>query len=228
MDKNQTEIFEELCRIPPLREGWVRLVHRCIDKGSSVPNISKFGLVFNKEAAELTSIRGGSYNSITEMASAYDERNFWESLKKDDFYCYDNARYADTKLIFDMPMEEFCFLETFGRRIKGKVDAKYLVAKIANINGTNPDITLSQEKVSQAQIVSQGNPYPQVQANNLEDMIDKFLEKFPLEKQAERKERVKNVVTRNKEDFLFDMQERRDRKAKNLNQQIIRTNERTL
>ena len=121
--KEQTEIFEELCQIPPLKEGWVRLVHRCIDKGSTVPNITKFGLVFNKEAAGLSSIRGGSYNSITEMASAYDEKNFWESLKHDNFYGYDNAGYADTKLVFDMPMEEFCFLETFGRRVKGKVDA---------------------------------------------------------------------------------------------------------
>ena len=228
MNKNQTEIFDELCQIPPLREGWVRLVHRCIDKGSTVPNITKFGLVFNKEAAGLSSIRGGSYNSITEMASTYDEKNFWDSLKHDDFYCYDNARYADTKLIFDMPLEEFCFLETFGRRVKGKVDAKYLVAKISNINGENSDITLPQEKIIQAQSVSRSNPYPQVQSNNLEEMIDKFLEKFPFEKRAEKKEKVKDMISRNRDDFLFEMKEIWENKQSNMVPKLIKRKARSL
>ena len=226
--KEQTEIFEELCQIPPLKEGWVRLVHRCIDKGSTVPNITKFGLVFNKEAAGLSSIRGGSYNTITEMASAYDEKNFWESLKHDNFYGYDNAGYADTKLVFDMPMEEFCFLETFGRRVKGKVDAKYLVAKISNINGENTDITLPQEKVRQAQLIVHGNPYPQVQANNLEEMVDKFLEKIPLEKQSEKKEIIKNIISRNRDNFLYEMQEIRENKKYNVNPQITSQKGRTI
>ena len=207
MIKNQTEIFEELCKIPPLKKGWVRLVHRCIDKGSTVPNITKFGLVFNKAAAGLTNIKGGSYNSITEMASAYDENGFWDSLKHDDFCCYDNARYADTKLVFDMPMEEFCFLETFGRRIKGKVDAKYLVAKISNINADNPNITLSQEKVCQAQAISHKNPYHSVQCNDIEAMIEKLLERTPLENKAEMKEKIKKTINRKKDDFLFEIQE---------------------
>lgn len=228
MNKDQTEIFDELCQIPPLREGWVRLVHRCIDKGSTVPNITKFGLVFNKEAAGLSSIRGGSYNSITEMASTYDEKNFWDSLKHDDFYCYDNARYADTKLIFDMPLEEFCFLETFGRRVKGKVDAKYLVAKISNINGENSDITLPQEKIIQAQSVSRSNPYPQVQSNNLEEMIDKFLEKFPFEKRAEKKEKVKDMISRNRDDFLFEMKEIWENKQSNMVPKLIKRKARSL
>ena len=228
MNKNQTEIFDELCQIPPLREGWVRLVHRCIDKGSTVANITKFGLVFNKEAAGLTNIKGGSYNSITEMASTYDEKNFWDSLKHDDFYCYDNARYADTKLIFDMPLEEFCFLETFGRRVKGKVDAKYLVAKISNINGENSDITLPQEKIIQAQSVSRSNPYPQVQSNNLEEMIDKFLEKFPFEKRAEKKEKVKDMISRNRDDFLFEMKEIWENKQSNMVPKLIKRKARSL
>ena len=228
MNKNQTEIFDELCQIPPLREGWVRLVHRCIDKGSTVTNITKFGLVFNKEAAGLTNIKGGSYNSITEMASAYDENGFWDSLKHDDFYCYDNARYADTKLIFDVPLEEFCFLETFGRRVKGKVDAKYLVAKISNINGENSDITLPQEKIIQAQSVSRSNPYPQVQSNNLEEMIDKFLEKFPFEKRAEKKEKVKDMISRNRDDFLFEMKEIWENKQSNMVPKLIKRKARSL
>ncbi len=228
MNKNQTEIFDELCQIPPLREGWVRLVHRCIDKGSTVANITKFGLVFNKEAAGLTNIKGGSYNSITEMASAYDENGFWDSLKHDDFYCYDNARYADTKLIFDIPLEEFCFLETFGRRIKGKVDAKYLVAKISNINGENSDITLPQEKIIQAQSVSRSNPYPQVQSNNLEEMIDKFLEKFPFEKRAEKKEKVKDMISRNRDDFLSEMKEIWENKQSNMVPKLIKRKARSL
>lgn len=228
MNKNQTEIFDELCQIPPLREGWVRLVHRCIDKGSTVANITKFGMVFNKEAAGLTNIKGGSYNSITEMASAYDENGFWDSLKHDDFYCYDNARYADTKLIFDVPLEEFCFLETFGRRIKGKVDAKYLVAKISNINGENSDITLPQEKIIQAQSVSRSNPYPQVQSNNLEEMIDKFLEKFPFEKRAEKKEKVKDMISRNRDDFLSEMKEIWENKQSNMVPKLIKRKARSL
>ena len=228
MNKNQTEIFDELCQIPPLREGWVRLVHRCIDKGSTVANITKFGLVFNKEAAGLTNIKGGSYNSITEMASAYDENGFWDSLKHDDFYCYDNARYADTKLIFDIPLEEFCFLETFGRRVKGKVDAKYLVAKISNINGENSDTTLPQEKIIQAQSVSRSNPYPQVQSNNLEEMIDKFLEKFPFEKRAEKKEKVKDMISRNRDDFLSEMKEIWENKQSNMVPKLIKRKARSL
>ena len=228
MIKSQVEIFEELCQIPPLQKGWVRLVHRCIDKGNTVSNITKFGLVFNKEAAGLSSIKGGSYSSITEMASAYDENGFWDSLRHDDFYCYDNARYADTKLIFDIPLEEFCFLETFGRRIKGKVDAKYFVAKIFNINGANSDITLPQEQVRQAQSISRNNPYPQVQVNNLEEMIDNLLEKLPLEKRVEMKEIIKKTIDRNKADFLFEIQEIRKNKQFRSAPKLIKLKSRSL
>lgn len=228
MNKNQTEIFDELCQIPPLREGWVRLVHRCIDKGSTVANITKFGLVFNKEAAGLTNIKGGSYNSITEMASAYDENGFWDSLKHDDFYCYDNARYADTKLIFDVPLEEFCFLETFGRRIKGKVDAKYLVAKISNLNGDNPNISLSQEKVCQAQAISRKNPYYPVQCNDIEAMIEKLLEKTPLENKTKMKEKIKKTIDRTKDDFLFEIQDIRENKQSNMVPKLIKRKARSL
>ncbi len=220
MTKTQQQIFDELCLIPPLREGWVRIVHRSINRGNTVLNIAKFGLVFNRSAAELNSIRGGSYDRITQMASVYDEKNFWDSLKHDDFYIYDNANYADTKFVFDMPIDEYCFLESLGGRFKGKVDAKYLVAIISNINGTNRNLTMPAEDVSKAQEISKTNLLPKIEPNNTEQMIEEFLNKFPHERHQRIRKVIQEIMQRNKDIFYEAMNKEPKNKDKLLNPMI--------
>ena len=215
MIKTQNQIFNELCQIPPLKKGWVRLVHRCIDKENTVPSITKYGLVFNKNAAKLPLIRGGSYDSITQMASVYDETRFWSSLRHDDFAIYDNAQYADTKLVFDIPLEEYCFLKSFGRRIKGKIDSKYLVASISNINSSNPKLVLPVDQVSQAQKISNNNSEPKIVPNNIEAMIAELLEQCPSERRDNVEKLIRTAMHRNKVELRSAMQEKHQNKSIN-------------
>ena len=72
---NKTE-YTKLEDLPSLKEGWVRLVHRCIYK-DHVDGIRKNGLVFNRSAAKLSPLqKGASYSDITSMASVYNDHLF--------------------------------------------------------------------------------------------------------------------------------------------------------
>ena len=174
---NNQPQYTKLEDLPSLKQGWIRLVHRCLYK-DHVDSIRKSGLIFNREAAKLSSLqKGACYSDITSMASVYDEKTFWESMHKDDFACYDNARYADTKIVFDMPLDEFCLLEVFGRKIRGKVDNKYIVGVIPNVNGANKNLILSAEEVNVAKQKSQNNPSLSVKPNNVEQMIEELIKR---------------------------------------------------
>lgn len=185
MDKQDTQIkYDKPEDLPSLRKGWVRLVHRCIAKSISGPDniesIKQNGLVFNRQAADIAPhARGGTYRHITEMASIYTEEDFWQSMKKDDFACYNDARYADTKLVFDMPIDEFVFLQRFGRRIKGTIDSKYLVGVIKNVNGANKNLSMPLPEVNKAAYRSMKNPPSQAEPNNVENLIEELLQKHP-------------------------------------------------
>ena len=154
--------------LPAMKEGWVRLVHRCI-YNDSVDSIKKDGLIFNGTAAGFAR---GAYDSVTQMATPYNETSFWDSMRKDDFFIYDNAKYADTKIVFDMPLDEFCLLERYGRIIKGKVDSKYIIGTIPNVNGANKSLQTSHEEIDTAEKISRNNPSSSVETNNVETIID--------------------------------------------------------
>jgi hypothetical protein len=184
---NYQSQYTKLEDLPSLKQGWIRLVHRCIYK-DHVDSIRKSGLIFNREATKLSSLqKGACYSDITSMASVYDEKTFWESIHKDDFCCYDNARYADTKIVFDMPLDEFCFLQAVGRFVHGKIDSKYIVGCVSNVNGANKQLQMPEEQVDKAEQKSRNNPPSSAQPNNLDVMITKFLST----RNADRREQIK-------------------------------------
>ncbi len=204
--------YDKLENLPSLRKGWVRLVHRCIYK-DHVNSIKENGLIFNRNAAKLTPLqRGSSYPDITHMASVYDETSFWQSMHKDDFCCYDNARYADTKIVFDMPLDEFCFLQVVGRFIHGKVDSKYIVGCIPNINGANKHLQISDEEINKAEQKSRTNPPSSAQPNNIDVMIAKFLATRNVNRREEIRKSLDGRMKQEAEDLEFDIKQSQNEK----------------
>jgi hypothetical protein len=174
-----TDIFDKLDKLedlPSLRSDYVRLVHRLVyGNGANFDSIKQNGLIFNRQAAGcLPSQRGGSYTQIESMATLYDEDLFWNSLKHDDFACYNDAAFADVKMVFDIPKEEFAFLNGF--RSYGKIDAKYLVGCIPNYNSANKNLRLPLAEVEKAHLISKSNPPHDVSPNNLGAMVTSFLD----------------------------------------------------
>lgn len=202
---NNALSYDKLENLPSLKNGWVRLVHRCIYKDHA-DSIKRNGLVFNRNAAKLSPLqKGSSYPNITSMASVYDETSFWKSMQHDDFLCYDNARYADTKIVFDMPIDEFCLLQTYGRLIKGTIDSKYIIGCIPNVNGANKSLSLSKEKITQAADKSQNNPPLSVQPNNIDTMIEELLLKSKSNKKEELRSHIYETIEHNKKDLQFEL-----------------------
>ena len=157
-------------------------------------------------------IKKEGYPNITHMASVYDEESFWESIHKDDFACYDNARYADTKIVFDMPLDEFCLLEVFGRKIRGKVDNKYIVGVIPNVNGANKNLILSAEEVNVAKQKSQNNPTTSATPNDVEMIVDELVSNSKYSNKEELKSRIYERIENCKEDLKFDLDSNKNKK----------------
>ena len=213
---NNQPQYTKLEDLPSLKQGWVRLVHRCIYK-DHVDSICENGLVFNRGAAKLSPLqKGASYPDITSMASVYDETSFWKSIHKDDFYCYDNARYADTKIVFDMPLDEFCLLERYGRIIKGKVDSKYIIGIISNVNGANKNLILSAEEVNEARQKSQNNPVTSAIPNDVEIIIDELLSNSKYDKKEELRSKIYEGIENTKKDLEFDFKPDQNKKNTSL------------
>lgn len=213
---NNQPQYTKLEDLPSLKQGWIRLVHRCIYK-DHVDSIRENGLIFNREAAKLSPLqRGSSYPNITHMASVYDEESFWESMHKDDFACYDNARYADTKIVFDMPLDEFCLLEVFGRKIRGKVDNKYIVGVIPNVNGANKNLILSAEEVNVAKQKSQNNPTTSATPNDVEMIVDELVSNSKYGNKEELRSRIYERIENCKEDLKFDLDSNKNKKNASL------------
>ena len=76
-----------------------------------------------------------------------------ESLQQEMIRRYGTANAVE---VFDMPLDEFCFLQVVGRFIHGKVDSKYIVGCIPNINGANKHLQMSDEEINKAPWNSQG------------------------------------------------------------------------
>lgn len=194
MNEQQTQ-YNKLEELPALPAGWVRVVHRCIATPQKIENIKNNGLIFNRDAAGCSPYEtGGSYNNITSMASVYNENDFWQSMKQDDFACYNDAQYADTKIIFDIPIKEFAFLQNYGRYIKGKIDAKYLVGYVKNYNGANPKLKLPANEIDQARKISQTNPPTIVSANKISDLIAELQAKYTNAKEHKIVQTIENCI----------------------------------
>ncbi|MBR5154226.1 MAG: hypothetical protein IKW58_00695 [Alphaproteobacteria bacterium] len=207
--------YMELKDIPSLPKGWVRLVHRCI--GTSIgkdviANIKENGLIFNRRVTEISpSQRGGAYDSPGYMVSVYNEELFWQKLEKDDFYIFDDAKYADTQIIFDMPMDEYCFLEKYGRVVVGKIDKKYISGVIPNYNGHNKKITLPKEDVQKAKKISENNPPANIEPIGIDNLINKLQKRF----ETITKERILHSIEVEKENIIYEINEElKDRKLK--------------
>lgn len=179
--------YDKLEDLPSLKPKWVRVVHRLIAQdGKNVQSIKSNGLIFNRMAAKCNAHqKGGSYDHVTSMVSVYDEDTFWQSMQQDDFACFNDEKYADTKLVFDMPMDEFCFLQAYGRIIKGKIDSKYLVGCVKNVNGKNLQLKTPVAEILKAEKISKNNPPSDVVPNNLTTLINHLIMKFPKEKREE-------------------------------------------
>lgn len=164
-NSDNKELATRLEELPPLKKGFVRLKHRCMSE--DVGNILNVGLVFNRSVAK-TDVGGASYTDISSMASCYESSDeFWDSMKSDDFACFDNSRHADTQVIMDMPIEEFEFLQKHGRRVHGKVDSKYIVGVVRNYNGSNNDLVMPEDEVEKARMQSEQNPEQAVVVNDI-------------------------------------------------------------
>lgn len=201
-------VFDKLENMPSLREGWVRLIHRCV-ADQRVANIKENGLIFNKKAAGLPwQTKGGScYDGPSSMATAHNAESFWLTMQKDDMGCFDDNRTAGAKVIFDMPLEEYLFLEVCGEKVKGKIDSKYIVGCVQNINSWNKNLSLSAEEVKKAEKISQNNPPSTAEPNNLESMINEYVSLFSPEKSAFIKDKIRERMRREKDDFLYTLNE---------------------
>lgn len=199
--------YNKLDELPSLPKDWIRLVHRL--RGQSlgkdvIQNIKDNGLIFNRSVANPPpSQRGGTYPSPGYMVSAYNEELFWEKLKKDDFFVFDDAKYADTQIVFDMPMDEYCFLEKFGRVAVGKIDPKYIVGVIPNYNGYNKKLTLPKEEVERAKQKSQNNPPAPISPDGLDTLILKLQERFKTITKA----KIEHSIETEREYILYNITE---------------------
>ena len=210
--------YDKLENLPSLKTGWVRIVHRLVKgDGKNVQSIKANGLVFNREAAKCTPYqKGGSYNYVTSMVSVYDEDTFWQSMQKDDFACFNDDRSADTKLVFDMPMEEFCFLQSYGRIIKGKIDSKYLVGCIENVNAQNLQLKTPISEILKAEKISKSNLPSNAKANNLTTLINHLIMKLPKEKRKEYVTKIYDKMDRVKTEMSEFFAEEKKRKLTSL------------
>lgn len=141
--------------LPPLREGYVRLVHQT--HADCVDNLIDKGLIYNREYANKPG-EGGKYSDITSMAIAFDENGFWNALADEKGICH---KGADTKVIFDMPAEECGTHQRYAlaQYLNGTISRGYIVGAIPNYGNRN--MKLSQAETEQKKRQSLSNPLPE-------------------------------------------------------------------
>lgn len=143
-------------KLPPLREGYIRLVHQTHFEHAD--SLVENGLIYNGEFAHKEPFP--HYTDITSMAVAYDEDGFWQRLTKEEI----RHKGADAIAIFDMPMEE-CGAhqkEPLTPMLNGTISRGYMVGIIPNY-GTKDGITsekLSVSEMEEKKAMSKSNPLP--------------------------------------------------------------------
>lgn len=143
-------------KLPPLREGYIRLVHQTHFEHAD--SLVENGLIYNGEFAHKEGF--SHYMDITSMALAYDEDGFWQRLTKEEI----RHKGADAIALFDMPMEE-CGAhqkEPLTPMLNGTISRGYMVGIIPNY-GTKDGITsekLSVSEMEEKKAMSKSNPLP--------------------------------------------------------------------
>lgn len=143
-------------KLPPLREGYIRLVHQTHFEHAD--SLVENGLIYNGEFAQKEGF--SHYMDITSMALAYDEDGFWQRLTKEEI----RHKGADAIAIFDMPMEE-CGAhqkEPLTPMLNGTISRGYMVGIILNY-GTKDNETsekLSVSEMEEKKAMSKSNPLP--------------------------------------------------------------------
>lgn len=143
-------------KLPPLREGYIRLVHQTHFEHAD--SLVENGLIYNGEFAQKEGF--SHYMDITSMALAYDEDGFWQRLTKEEI----RHKGADAIAIFDMPMEE-CGAhqkEPLTPMLNGTISRGYMVGIIPNY-GTKDNETsekLSVSEMEEKKAMSKSNPLP--------------------------------------------------------------------
>lgn len=148
------EIATDPENLPPLREGYARLVHQTHSAFSD--SLIDQGLIYNRVYANKPN-EGGHYGDISSMAIAHDEKSFWTSLTQEGI----RHNNADVKMIFDLPLEE-CGIhqkEKLAQFLNGTISRGYIVGVIPNYG--NQDMKLSPEEMEQKKKQSLSNPLPE-------------------------------------------------------------------
>ncbi len=141
--------------LPPLREGYVRLIHQTmLDCGES---LAENGLIYNRECAHRTE-GFSNYADVAFMTYAYTENGFWDRLTHEE-----EAR-GNVIAIFDMPLEEYNAHQHYQTvpYLNGTISRGYLVGIIPNY-GTTDGTTikkLSVAEMEEKKQKSKSNPFP--------------------------------------------------------------------
>lgn len=142
-------------KLPPLRKGFVRVVHQT--RSDCMDGLIDNGLIYNRNYANKNDTRAGNYTDVGFMTYAFTEDSFWESLTKEGV-CHRNS---DTKAIFDMPVQEYeahCQY-LLGPHLNGTLSRGYLVGAIPNYGTEN--LRLTQPEMEKMKQKSLANPLSQ-------------------------------------------------------------------
>lgn len=139
--------------LPPLREGYIRLVHQT--NKNNIDSIAENGLIYNKKAAGKEHLSLSNYPDVTSISYAFTEDEFWNSLTQE----HEWHRATDTKVIFDMPAEEYwAHTQEQWFDLGGAISRGYLVGAIPNYGNKNLKLSISEMEHKKA--LSLHNPLP--------------------------------------------------------------------
>lgn len=154
-------------KLPPLRKGFVRVVHQT--RSDCMDGLIDNGLIYNRNYANKNDTRAGNYTDVGFMTYAFTEDSFWESLTKEGV-CHRNS---DIKAIFDMPIKEYeahCQY-LLGPHLNGTLSRGYLVGAIPNYGTENLRLTLPEmEKMKQKSLANPLSQKPYETPNWKEDL----------------------------------------------------------
>lgn len=144
--------------LPPLREGYVRVIHQT--KDNHLESFIENGLIYNRKYAGRKNENFSNYSDIASMAVPCSEDSFWQRLTSDEV-----RHKGATKLaVFDMPAHEFQAhsLPEIAQHLNGTISRGYLVGYIPNY-GTRDNETeqkLSVEEMAEKRNKALNNPLP--------------------------------------------------------------------
>ena len=163
--------------LPPLREGFIRLVHQTHSEHAE--SLVEKGLVYNRKNAgiEEVSYKGG-YLDVGYMAVAYNEEEFWNRLTGDGV----RHNNSDVIVIFDMPVNECGAHQRFeiAGSLNGTISRGYIVGVIPNYGTKNSEVEekLSPLEMEEKKRISQSNSLPPYyETPNWREDVEKAKEK---------------------------------------------------